>query len=62
MIIQTTVCMRIFQQVFGHPPKYHVTIRLGDLNPKFGREDIFTPTIWSESLHQESNVNASRLI
>jgi hypothetical protein len=33
------------EQVFGHPPKYHMTIQLGDLNPKSGREDIFTPTM-----------------
>jgi hypothetical protein len=47
------------EQVFSQPPKYHMTIQLGDLDTKFGTEYIFTPTIWSESLHQECNVNAS---
>jgi hypothetical protein len=32
-------------------------ILLGDFNAKEGREDIFTPTIWNESLHEISNGN-----
>jgi hypothetical protein len=37
-------------------------ILLGDFNAKVGREDIFKPTIESESLHEISNDNGVRLI
>jgi len=37
-------------------------ILLGDFNTKFGREDIFEPTIWNESLHQDSNDNVVRTV
>jgi hypothetical protein len=37
-------------------------ILLGDFNPKIGREDIFKPTLWKESLHELSNDNAVRLV
>jgi len=30
-------------------------ILLGDFNVELGREDIFTPTVGNESLHQDSN-------
>jgi len=30
-------------------------ILLGDFNAKLGREDIFKPTIWNESLHHDIN-------
>ena len=46
------------EHVFDHFPKYHVKILLGEFNLKFGRENIFKPTIWEESLHQDSNANA----
>jgi GH43 family beta-xylosidase len=32
-----------------------MNILLGDFNAKVGREDIFKPTIWNESLHEISN-------
>jgi hypothetical protein len=32
-------------------------ILLGDFNAKVGREDIFKPTLWNESLHEISNDN-----
>jgi hypothetical protein len=32
-------------------------IMLGDFNAKVGRENIFKPTIWNESLHEISNDN-----
>ena len=50
------------EQVFYHFPKYHVKIILGDFNAKVGRESIFKPTIWNESLHQNSNDNGVRLV
>jgi len=47
--------------MFDHFPKYHMKIQL-DLNAKFGREDIFKPTIGNESLHQDSNENGVRIV
>jgi hypothetical protein len=35
---------------------------LGDFNAKVGREDIFKPTIWNESLHEISNDNGVRVV
>jgi hypothetical protein len=32
-------------------------ILLGYFNAKVGREDMFKPTIWNESLHKISNDN-----
>jgi len=49
-------------QVFGHFPKYHMKILLGDCNAKVGRENIFKPTIGQESLHEDSNDNGVRLV
>jgi hypothetical protein len=43
--------------VFDKFPIYHMTILLGEFNAKVGREDIFKPTIWNESLHKVSNDN-----
>jgi len=37
-------------------------ILLGDFNAKVGRENIFKPTIWNESLHKDSNDNGVRLV
>ena len=37
-------------------------ILLGDFNAKFGREDIFKPTIRNENLHQDSNDNGVRIV
>jgi exonuclease III len=39
------------ENVFDKFPKCHMKILLGDFNAKVGREDIFKPTIWNESLH-----------
>jgi hypothetical protein len=33
-----------------HFPKYRMKILLEDFNAKVGRENIFKPTIWNESL------------
>jgi hypothetical protein len=37
-------------------------ILLGDFNAKFGREDIFKPTVGKESLHEDSNDNGVRVV
>jgi hypothetical protein len=37
-------------------------ILLGYFNAKIGRENIFKPTIWNESLHEISNDNAVRVV
>jgi endonuclease/exonuclease/phosphatase family metal-dependent hydrolase len=50
------------ERVFDKFPKYHTKIVLGDFNAKLGREDIFKPTIWNESLHEISNDNGVRLV
>jgi len=34
---------------------------LADFNAKFGRDDIFKPTIWNKSLHQDINDNSVRI-
>ena len=33
------------ERVFGHFPKYHMKMLLGDFNAKVGRENIFKPTL-----------------
>jgi hypothetical protein len=41
-----------------------MNILLGDFNAKVGREDIFKPTIWNESLHKiniDNGVKSSKL-
>jgi hypothetical protein len=50
------------EQVFDHFPMYHMKILLGDFNAKVRRENIFNPSIWNESLHQDSNDNGVRII
>jgi hypothetical protein len=37
-------------------------ILLRDFNEKLGGEDIFEPTIWNESLHQDTNDEAVRAV
>jgi hypothetical protein len=48
--------------VFNQFPKYHMKILLGDFNAKVGREDIFKPTIGTETLHETSNDNGVRVV
>jgi hypothetical protein len=48
--------------VFDKFPKNHMKILLGEFSAKVGKEDIFKPTIWNDSLHEISNDNAVRLI
>jgi hypothetical protein len=48
--------------VFDKFPKNNMKVLLGDFNAKVGREDIFKPTIWDESLHKISNVYVVRVV
>jgi hypothetical protein len=48
--------------VFDTFPKYHTKILLADSNAKVGREDIFKPAIWNESLDEISSDNGVRLV
>jgi hypothetical protein len=50
------------EHVFDKFPKYHMKILLGDFNATIGREDIFKPTIWNESLQVISNDNGVRVV
>jgi hypothetical protein len=50
------------ERMFDKFPKYHMKILLGDFNAKVGREEIFKPTIWNESLHKISNDNGIRVV
>ena len=45
------------EQFSHHFPKYHLTILLEDFSAKVRRENIFSPRIGKESLHQGSNEN-----
>ena len=50
------------EKVFDHFPMYHIKILLGDFNAKLGREDIFTPTVGSEIVYEDSNDNGVRVV
>jgi hypothetical protein len=50
------------QSFFYHFPKYQMKIVLGDINAKFGRENIFKPTIGNESLHQDNKNNGVGIV
>jgi exonuclease III len=50
------------EHIFDKFPKYDIKILLGDFNVKVGREDIFKPTVWNESLHEISNDNGIRVV
>ncbi|XP_033231545.1 craniofacial development protein 2-like, partial [Belonocnema kinseyi] len=50
------------EQVYDRFSSYDAKIVLGDFNAKIGKESIFRPTIGTESLHDFSNDNGTRLI
>ena len=50
-----------FYDLFDHFPKYPIKILLGVLKAKLGKEDIFKPTIGSESQQQDRNDNGIRI-
>ena len=50
------------EQVLEHFPKCHMNILLGYFNAKVERENIFKQTIGQDSLHEDINDNAVRLV
>jgi hypothetical protein len=61
VVIQKRVLCRVsigFQSSYKH----HIKIRLGDFNTKLWRKYIFNPTIWNDSLHQDSADNGVRIV
>lgn len=50
--------MNVFYQI----GRYDMKIPLEDFNAKIGQDDIFKPTIESESLHEFSKENGVRLV
>jgi hypothetical protein len=52
----------ILEHVFDKFRNYHTTFLLGNFSAKVGREDIFKPTIWNESLHEISNINGVKVL
>jgi hypothetical protein len=46
------------EPVFDKLPTYHMKILLGYFNAKVGREDIFKPINWNESLNEIRTDNA----
>jgi hypothetical protein len=42
----------VLERLFDKFAKCHMKILLGDFSAKVGKEDIFEPTIWNESLHE----------
>jgi hypothetical protein len=59
--IKDSFCEEL-EQVFDKFPKSLMNIFLGDFNAKAGREDIFKPTVWNESLHKIDNDNGVRVL
>jgi hypothetical protein len=49
-------------RVFDKLHKYHMKILLRHSSAEVNREDIFRPTVWSESLHKISNDSGVRII
>ncbi|KAL4113249.1 hypothetical protein QTP88_016908 [Uroleucon formosanum] len=56
-----TVLQRL-DMLYDSLPDDKPKIVIGDFNAKIGKETIYKPTIGSESLHEESNVNGYKLI
>jgi hypothetical protein len=53
---------RALEHIFDKFPKYHMKMLLGDFNAKVGKEGIFKPTTWNESLHEISNDNGGTVV
>ena len=61
MMIQKKASLGIRAVFLNRIPKYHMKVLLGNFHAKVGRGNIFKPTIWNESLHQDSNDNGVRI-
>ena len=61
MIQKTVFFLGIRAGFFNHFSKFHLKILL-DINATVGRENIFKPTIWNKSLHEDSNDYSFRIV
>ncbi|XP_038116921.1 uncharacterized protein LOC119769090 [Culex quinquefasciatus] len=50
------------EEEYDSCPRQDVKIVIGDMNARFGREEMFRPTIGPESLHMVTNDNGQRCI
>ncbi|XP_038120074.1 uncharacterized protein LOC119770038 [Culex quinquefasciatus] len=50
------------EEVYDGCPRQDVKVIIGDLNARFGREEMYRPTIGPESLHSVTNDNGQRCI
>jgi hypothetical protein len=55
-------CYEELERKFDKFPKYHLTVLLGDVSVKAGREGIFKVRNGNESLHEISNDNGVRVV
>ena len=63
--IRTMIIDRFYEEIerlFDQVPMYHMKILFGDFNSKVGRENIFQPTVMTESVHPSSIDNGIRLV
>uniref|UniRef100_A0A8D9E7Z9 Craniofacial development protein 2 n=1 Tax=Cacopsylla melanoneura TaxID=428564 RepID=A0A8D9E7Z9_9HEMI len=50
------------EMTYNAVPRRNIIVVLGDLNAKFGKENVFIPTIGNHSLHDTTNDNGGRFI
>ncbi|XP_038106367.1 uncharacterized protein LOC119766064 [Culex quinquefasciatus] len=50
------------EEVYDGCPRQDVKVIIGDMNARFGREEMYRPTIGPESLHSVTNDNGQRCI
>ncbi|XP_016664458.1 craniofacial development protein 2-like [Acyrthosiphon pisum] len=61
--VNDRIChIRIAERVYNGLSGYCLKVILGDFNSQVGRETVYRPTIGSESVHDMSNGNGTRLV